>query len=441
LSSLNRRCRMLFVALVGSSFAFALTILLTHSTSSLNSTDVRTEQANQVAPPVPPVIQPAWWGQMCSLVVTGTEGGTYVITGESGTLVGIQDYKAGPFEQKVLSRTDTRVEVRVTSRGFFDTDALFPLNESQLPSDVREYLEPTSTQQSDDPAIVAQAEALVEDARLEIQAVDAILNWVRANIVYDYDMVRTVDAVSIYEARAAVCSGFSNLSVALLRAVGIPARYRSGCALWSLPHGGAHAWIEVYYPDVGWVPTEPQSTINITGKHLVDFKWGWCTNPQTTITYTEQTGLEAMYALETPYSDDIWPSISSAKVSSWNRHPARVSVGQIGFMIADEEKGKTLSRALEVESVHCYTTSWGIDSGVGWVTVSPSEGVEREEVLVEIDTSSLQMGENVAKITISTPEGSPTYFSSPREIPIRVWVVDEVHSVYLPATMRNSPGD
>lgn len=216
----------------------------------------------QVAAPVPPPNHVYWWGNMCSRVVTGTAGGTWIINGASGSLNDIQEYHAGSFDQWILSRTDANVTVKLVSKASLDTQAGFPLDAGDLPSEVLPYLQPTSQQQSDDPAIITQAQALVVGAEAEAQAVVSILDWVRANITYDHSFSLPVDAVSVYNNRSGFCAGFSNLAVALLRAVGIPARVQTGCGLWALPNGGGHAWIEVYYPDIGWVPSEPQRLEN-----------------------------------------------------------------------------------------------------------------------------------------------------------------------------------
>jgi hypothetical protein len=68
------------------------------------------------------------------------------------------------------------------------------------------------------------------------------------------------DASSVYRNRQGACAGFSALTVALLRAAGIPARYHVGCALW-VEGGSWQAWIEPYFADVGWVASDPQGWV------------------------------------------------------------------------------------------------------------------------------------------------------------------------------------
>jgi len=244
-------------------------------------------------------------GRMCASVVTGTFSAIWIFTNTSGALRNLEEYHTPTFDQDILSRSDTAVKVKITSKAVVDTNTAFPLDTAQLPSDIRKYLQPTSAQQSDNPAIVQEAKRLVEGAQMEAQAVVAILDWVRANIEYDYTFSLPVDAVSVYQNRSGVCAGFSNLAVALLRAAGIPARGQAGCALWALPSGGGHAWIEVYYPDVGWVPSDPQGDENFVNPNhwVIHNWWDWCGHPETTITYTEYIRGDALYSLRTSYSD------------------------------------------------------------------------------------------------------------------------------------------
>jgi transglutaminase-like putative cysteine protease len=74
------------------------------------------------------------------------------------------------------------------------------------------------------------------------------------------------DAVDhfLFDARTGFCEQFASAETVLLRAVGIPARLVTGFAGGSRTDGGrllrsadAHAWVEVWYPGVGWVASDP----------------------------------------------------------------------------------------------------------------------------------------------------------------------------------------
>lgn len=66
------------------------------------------------------------------------------------------------------------------------------------------------------------------------------------------------------ESREGYCVHFATAAVALLRAMGIPARYAEGYAVpagadgnWDdIPDYNAHAWVEVYWGGTGWLPVE-----------------------------------------------------------------------------------------------------------------------------------------------------------------------------------------
>ena len=161
-------------------------------------------------------------------------------------------------------------------------------SESQLPirlnssdQSASEYLAPSKYVQSNDSAIKKTAETLVSNAHYESAAVTSIMLWVRDYLKYD-SSVTNHDAVWTFYNKRGTCENYAQLSLALLRSVGIPARYVSGYLVggditvssylstygysWN---AGSHAWIEVYYPDIGWVPYEPQQTLGFVDDHHV----------------------------------------------------------------------------------------------------------------------------------------------------------------------------
>jgi transglutaminase-like putative cysteine protease len=150
------------------------------------------------------------------------------------------------------------------------SQAPFPLGAP--PADVQRYLRATAMTQAQDPKLQDLARRLTAGARSERQAVTAILNHVVDNLTYQYDPPAH-DALWALERRLGNCQGFSHLSIALLRAVGIPARITVGISLskgWRVQAAdgtltfkmgqGRHAWIEIYYPDIGWIPYDPQTS-------------------------------------------------------------------------------------------------------------------------------------------------------------------------------------
>lgn len=57
--------------------------------------------------------------------------------------------------------------------------------------------------------------------------------------------------------KAGVCQDYAHAAIAILREQKIPARYVSGYLHTGLGSRGSHAWIEVFFPENGWVGFDP----------------------------------------------------------------------------------------------------------------------------------------------------------------------------------------
>ena len=109
--------------------------------------------------------------------------------------------------------------------------------------------------------------------------VERILEGVASAIRYDTDRHRKQDPASVFASRRAHCVGFSEIAVDLLRRAGVSARTVQGI-LRAAPGtdgyegriGGVyHRWIEVYYPDRGFVFSDPSSSINSVDARYLPF--------------------------------------------------------------------------------------------------------------------------------------------------------------------------
>ncbi len=99
----------------------------------------------------------------------------------------------------------------------------------------------------------------------------AVQNYLRENFEYDLG-VKQVPAKSdvvdyfLFESQRGFCSHYASAMAVMLRTVGVPARVVSGYAMgdynlpraaYQVPESAAHAWVEVYFPEYGWVEFEP----------------------------------------------------------------------------------------------------------------------------------------------------------------------------------------
>jgi transglutaminase-like putative cysteine protease len=88
-----------------------------------------------------------------------------------------------------------------------------------------------------------------------------LAEWTRTNIAYNLTTLTaeaTQSASWVLENRYGVCDELTNLYIALLRSVGIPARFVTGISYTSsdlfVEPWNPHGWAEVYFPEYGWIP-------------------------------------------------------------------------------------------------------------------------------------------------------------------------------------------
>jgi len=76
------------------------------------------------------------------------------------------------------------------------------------------------------------------------------------------------------ETRRGVCQDFAHIMIALVRQLGVPCRYVSGylshpvdSAIRS-PDGATHAWVEAWFPSLGWVGVDPTNNLVAGERHI-----------------------------------------------------------------------------------------------------------------------------------------------------------------------------
>jgi hypothetical protein len=216
---------------------------------------------------------------------TGSVAGLKVLEGEHTVIYDIvnprgvafiPDYKNESFEQKVTNLDEFSKRVRVTSKMEpLKTRVPFPIAPGMVPASVSQYLLPERDRQSQDPQIIGLARVITKGSRYAHEAANSILSWIADNLTFDTSITVPSDALSALRYRKAYCVGYSNLAVALLRAAGIPARVAHGYLppgyewgfskdYWGVKvnDGGFHAYLELYYPDTGWVFSDAEHSHN-----------------------------------------------------------------------------------------------------------------------------------------------------------------------------------
>jgi transglutaminase-like putative cysteine protease len=135
-----------------------------------------------------------------------------------------------------------------------DTSAIqHPIED--LPDDVIMFTLPSRYCLSD--ALSNTAWELFGGSPMGWARVQAVCDWINANIEYGRKSTPLTTAVEVYEARGGICRDFAHLGVTFCRALNIPARYVFGY----MPDIGIpppypamdfHAWFEVYLSNRWW---------------------------------------------------------------------------------------------------------------------------------------------------------------------------------------------
>ncbi len=89
-----------------------------------------------------------------------------------------------------------------------------------------------------------------------LASVNDIAQWIYANVRYERGLTSVnTTAADVLASMRGVCQDQAHLCLAMLRALGIPARYVSG--LLTRQPGETHAWVEFLHPLLGWLPADP----------------------------------------------------------------------------------------------------------------------------------------------------------------------------------------
>ncbi|MCX8089027.1 MAG: transglutaminase domain-containing protein [Meiothermus ruber] len=88
---------------------------------------------------------------------------------------------------------------------------------------------------------------------------------------FRYDAAATelnTPLIQFVEGRAGVCQDYAQAMLAVLRSVGIPARYVSGYLATGVGSQGSHAWVEAFVPGSGWYGYDPTNNSTITEQYV-----------------------------------------------------------------------------------------------------------------------------------------------------------------------------
>jgi len=171
-----------------------------------------------------------------------------------------------------------------TSLSKLKSTACYPL--TTIASDARVYIYPSVQVQSDHPDIITKSQQLIGDVKTQFEAVQRVLTWVIDHMHY-VTPPEKYDALYSFRTGLGNCQNYSHIAAALMRAGRIPVRIVNGVTLkepYTMKMGqgeykfkmgqGRHSWIEVWFPDLGWVPFDPQQTELFVSNRFIRIETG-----------------------------------------------------------------------------------------------------------------------------------------------------------------------
>lgn len=174
----------------------------------------------------------------------------------------IATYTVQP-QQKVTVVTDVAADVRYIN---YDLARSGQLND--IPRDLKaKYTKSTRYWNSDNAVIREKTKTLIKDKKNVAEMVKAVNDYVIETLNYNNEKIKYNVRQGSIEAfknpNNAVCLEYSDLTITMLRSVGIPARmpvgygYSGNLKQSSSVSDSLHSWVEAYIPNVGWINMDP----------------------------------------------------------------------------------------------------------------------------------------------------------------------------------------
>ncbi len=199
--------------------------------------------------------QPARTDQQARFTVTGLNSGSYDVFSALSRYV-IYEGKSYRAWGSISSATDSALRL---------AGAVYP------DWVLERYLELPS---NSSPRIAELAAAITDPLSNPYDKAAALTDWLRTNIVYNEAIEAPPPNTDplvhlLFESREGYCSYYASALAVMLRSQGIPARVAAGYTRGTLDEErgtlrvystNAHTWVEVFFPDYGWVEFEPTAS-------------------------------------------------------------------------------------------------------------------------------------------------------------------------------------
>jgi len=173
------------------------------------------------------------------------------------------------YPQKVSKLTNSTpydVEILIDHVIYFDLNPV-PYEQYKYEEVVGQYVESSDLVQVDSEKISQIADTFVAPSASIQTIVGKALSWTKENIKYDETLAGEIyagtskgrSAEETLDCKQGTCSEYSNVFIAFMRHLGIPARYVEGFWMTDSDMHMYHAWAEFYLQGYGWIPVDPMT--------------------------------------------------------------------------------------------------------------------------------------------------------------------------------------
>lgn len=174
----------------------------------------------------------------------------------------LADYEV-PAHTKIIVKTDVEAVIR-----YLDYDLKVSGNKTEIPKElVNRYTRSQRYWPSNNAAVIAKARELTKDKKTVAEQVQSINNYVIETLSYNNEKIkyniRQGGLKALENPTNVVCLEYSDLSITLLRAAGIPARmpigygYSGELKQSNSVSDSLHSWVQAYVPNIGWMNVDP----------------------------------------------------------------------------------------------------------------------------------------------------------------------------------------
>ena len=148
-----------------------------------------------------------------------------------------------------------------------------------IPLDVQEYDLQLPSTLPKSVAALAQRTVQRAHATTEYEMVKSLMSYLQTHEMYTTTNVPTPTdgqdyvAQFLFQSHRGYCDNFSSALAVMLRTLGVPTRWVTGFAVshanqtgpdtYVVTDADAHAWVEVYFPEYGWIPFDPTPTFHM----------------------------------------------------------------------------------------------------------------------------------------------------------------------------------